>query len=76
MDSKKINIMWLVSLIIIGVATIILAGANIIGIELSDIASRILGVLDLVSLPVLAFSTVKRLKAKSKFHFITKGIGH
>lgn len=64
MDSKKINIMWSVSLIIIGVATIILAGANIIGIELPDIAARILGVLDLVSLPVLAFSTVKKAKSK------------
>ena len=64
MNSKKINIMWSVSLIIIGVATIILAGVNIIGIELSDIAARILGVLDLVSLPVLAFSTVKKAQNK------------
>lgn len=64
MDSKKINIMWSVSLIIIGVATIILAGANIIGIELPDIAARILGVLDLISLPVLAFSTVKKTQNK------------
>lgn len=64
MDSKKINIMWSVSLIIIGVATIILAGANIIGIDLPDIAARILGVLDLVSLPVLAFSTVKKAQGK------------
>ena len=64
MDSKKINIMWSVSLIIIGVATIILAGANIIGIDLPDIVARILGVLDLVSLPVLAFSTVKKAQGK------------
>lgn len=64
MDSKKINIMWSVSLIIIGVATIILAGANIIGIELPDIAARILGVLDLVSIPVLVFSTVKKAESK------------
>lgn len=64
MNLKKINIMWSVSLIIIGVATIILAGANIIGIELPDIAARILGVLDLASLPVLAFSTVKKAQNK------------
>ena len=64
MDTKKINIMWSVSLIIIGVATIILAGANIIGIELPDIAARILGVLDLVSIPVLVFSTVKKAQSK------------
>ncbi|MCI7351327.1 MAG: hypothetical protein MSH60_11355 [Ruminococcus sp.] len=64
MDSKKINIMWSVSLIIIGVATIILAGASFLGIELPDIAARILGVLDLISLPVLAFSTVKKAQNK------------
>lgn len=64
MDSKKINIMWSVSLIIIGVATIILVGANNIGIELPNIAARILGLLDLASLPVLAFSTVKKAQSK------------
>ncbi|MGN1340286.1 MAG: hypothetical protein ACI4WS_08335 [Oscillospiraceae bacterium] len=58
MNSKIINIMWSISLIIIGIATIILAGANIIvAIELPDIAVRVLGMIDLVSLPVLVFST-------------------
>lgn len=64
MDSKIINIMWSISLILIGIATIILAGANIVSIELPDIIVRALGVLDLVSLPVLVFSTVKKAKSK------------
>lgn len=64
MNSKIINIMWSISLIIIGIATIILVGADIIAIELPDIAVRVLGVIDLVSLPVLAFSTVKKTKSK------------
>ena len=64
MDSKIINIMWSISLFLIGIATIILAGANIVSIELPDIIVRVLGVLDLVSLPVLAFSTVKKAKSK------------
>lgn len=64
MNSKIINIVWSISLIIIGIATIILAGANIVQIELPDIAVRLLGVIDLVSLPVLAFSTVKKAKSK------------
>lgn len=64
MNSKIINIMWSISLIIIGIATIILAGANIVAIELPDIAVRVLGVIDLVSLPVLVFSTVKKAKSK------------
>lgn len=52
--------MWSISLITIGIATIILAAANIVAIELPDIAVRVLGVIDLVSLPVLLFSTVKK----------------
>ncbi|MGN0696030.1 MAG: hypothetical protein ACI4J5_04600 [Oscillospiraceae bacterium] len=64
MDPKLINIMWSISLILIGIATIILAGANIAAIELPDLIVRVLGVIDLVSLPVLAFSTVKKSKSK------------
>lgn len=46
----------------IGIATVILAGSNIIGIELPDIAVRIIGVIDLIALPVLAYTTVKKIK--------------
>ncbi len=59
-----INIMWSISLILIGIATIILAGANIAAIDLPDIIVRVLGVLDLLSLPVLVFSTVKKAESK------------
>ena len=64
MNSKIINIIWSISLLVTGIATIILAGANIVAIELPDIAVRVLGVIDLVSLPVLVFSTVKKAKSK------------
>ena len=40
MDSKKVNAMWSISLLTIGVATFILAGANVIlleGIRLSEV---------------------------------------
>ena len=62
MDSKKVNAMWSISLLTIGVATFILAGANVIGWELPDIAVRILGMIDIIALPVLGFSTVKKIK--------------
>ncbi len=62
MGSKKINAMWSISLLIIGVATFILVGANVIGLELPDIAVRILGLIEIIALPVLGFSTVKKLK--------------
>ena len=64
MNSKIINIMWSISLILIGIATIFLVGANVFAIKLPDVLVRALGIIDLVSLPVLAFSTVKKTKSK------------
>lgn len=64
MNSKIINTMWSFSLMAISIATIILAGANIVAIELPDIIVRVLGVIDFVSLPVFVFSTVKKDKNK------------
>jgi len=59
---KKNDLIWGFSLIIIGAATIILAGSNVIGVELPDIAVRIVGIVDLIALPVLAYTTVKKVK--------------
>lgn len=59
---KKLNLLWGLSLFIIGMSTIILAGPNIIGIELNDVLTRIFGVLDLVCLPVLVFTTIKKTR--------------
>lgn len=42
-----------------------LVGVNLAGIELADIVVRICGAVDLVSLPVFAFSTVKKVKNRS-----------
>ncbi len=60
---KKANdLIWGISLIMIGIATIILAGSNIIGIELPVVMTRILGIADLIALPFLVYSTVKKAK--------------
>ncbi len=59
---KKNDLVWSISLMIIGIATFILAGANVAGIELPDVAVRILGIVDLIALPFLAYSTVKKVK--------------
>ncbi len=62
---KKANdLIWGISLIMIGIATIILAGSNIIGIELPVVMTRILGIADLIALPFLIYSTVKKAKKK------------
>ena len=44
---KKVYLFWGWSLMLIGVCTIIIAGSNIIGIELNDVLKRVLGILDL-----------------------------
>ena len=59
---KKYDFLWSISLLSIGIAAFILAGANIVGIELPDIAVRILGIVDLISIPFLVYSTVKKAK--------------
>lgn len=59
---KKNDLVWGISLIIIGAATIILAGSNVIGLKLPDIAVRIIGIVDLVALPVLAYTSVKKVQ--------------
>ena len=62
MVSKKINLTWVISLFVIGITMMILVGVNFVGIELTDIMVRICGAVDLVSLPIFAFSTVKKVK--------------
>ena len=60
------DLLWSISLLIIGIATIILIGLNIIGIDVPDIVVRIIGVIDLLALPVLAYTTVKKFKKDSE----------
>lgn len=50
-EKMSIDLVWCISLIVIGLATFILAGTNIVGIELPDVAVRILGIVDLLALP-------------------------
>lgn len=64
--NNKNNLMWGCSLFIIGIATIIISGTSIIGIKLPDIVVRIIGVIDLISLPILIYSTVKKVKNGKK----------
>lgn len=59
---KKNDLIWGFSLIIIGAATVILAGLNVIGLKLPDIAVRIIGIVDLVALPVLAYTSVRKVR--------------
>ena len=38
------------------------AGSKIVGVELPDVLIRIIGIVDLISLPVLTYTTVIKVK--------------
>ena len=59
---KKIRILWSVSLLIITCVSLIIAVSNMASLELPDIAKRVLGILDLLSIPVLVYSSIKLRK--------------
>lgn len=59
---KTTDLLWGISLILIGVCTLALSLFNIIGIELSGIVTVIIGAVDLICLPILAYTTVKKVK--------------
>lgn len=58
---NKNDLIWVISLIVIGISAILLAVSNIVGLTLPDIAIRMIGVLDIIALPVLIVATVKKL---------------
>ena len=59
METKKYFILWIVSMVVIALATGVFAAAKIFKVPLSDDLVRGCGVLELVALPVLIFSIVK-----------------
>jgi len=66
MKNVKPTKAWSVSLIVIGICTLIISITNIIGADIPDMLKRILGVAELVSLPVLAYTSVKMFTVRDK----------
>lgn len=64
MEDKKIKRVWAVSLLLIGITTIIWVGSKLMGAELPDVLVRTLGVVNLVALPVLSFTSTKMFQKK------------
>ncbi|MCI8410014.1 MAG: hypothetical protein HFJ09_12215 [Lachnospiraceae bacterium] len=58
--NRKNTRLWCLSLIVISVITVIWAVCNMAGIELSDMAVRIMGVLDICAIPVLIYTSIKK----------------
>lgn len=60
MNSKSIRTMWSFSLLTIAVASVILAGSRIIEADLPDLVVRLLGIINLIALPVLIYSSIQK----------------
>ena len=57
---KKIDHAWCISLFVVGIATVVLNGSNLIGIDLPDWLTRSVGFINLVAVLVLIFTTVRK----------------
>ena len=66
MKNVKPTKAWVISLLVISICTLIISITNIIGADIPDILKRILGVAELVSLPVLAYTSVKMFTVRDK----------
>ena len=65
MKTDKLNLVWGICLIIIGLGALIISLSNVFDLDIPDSVKRPIGIVDLITLPVLAFTTVKKVQ-KSK----------
>ena len=61
---KKIDRVWSISLMVVGIVTVIICGSNIVGFDLPDWLARTLGILDLTAVFALIFTTFKKVMNK------------
>lgn len=66
MTEKTYRLMWGICLLIIGLGAVLNAADNIFGGFLPDIAVRIIGIVDLIAIPIFVFSAVKLKNGGSK----------
>ena len=60
MSDKTIGLIWSISLMLIGLTTMIISIANVFGDGLPDAPTRVIGIMQLILLPALAGSTVAK----------------
>lgn len=59
MHTKKLRRLWGISLMTAGVSTLVIVGASMAGVALPDAVIRMLGAVGIISIPVIAYTTVK-----------------
>lgn len=66
MKEKLLSFLWSVSLMLISASTIITSVSNILNYPLPDLVIRLLGVVQLLSVASLTYSTVKKFTGKQE----------
>lgn len=62
----KKDLFWSASLIVAGLSAFVLAASRLASIRLPDALVRTLGILCLIALPVLAFTSVRKFQTGKK----------
>jgi len=59
---NKNNLFWLLSLVVMILVNAVYIVVSVVRIELSDSVIRIMGLLNLLSLPILVYTSIQKVK--------------
>ncbi len=66
MKKNKLDLVWAACLIIIGLGSLIVSLNNVFGFDFPKTMIVPIGIVDLITLPVLAFTSVKKFQKDRK----------
>ena len=66
MTKKNLETLFIVSLAVTGVVTLVLGGAALFDIDLSDGLRRFLGIADLVAVPAFVYAALNKIKGTAQ----------
>ena len=64
--NKRINVFWTISLIILPIIALLRIGLDIAGITVPDAAVRVCGIILLIDIPLIVFSSLKKRAAEKE----------
>ena len=62
---KLLTLLWSFSLMAVGLCSLVLSLSNLLSFPLPDLITRVIGIVNLVSLPLLVYSSVRKGRHKS-----------
>jgi len=62
MTDQTIDRLWALTLMLTGLVSLVLSVANIADIDIPDMVVRALGIISLLALPMLVFTSIRKLR--------------